>query len=336
VSAARNTGMEHAQGRYIQFIDSDDLVKSGTFRQLYFCAENNHADVVYFNMDFLNDEASHLVRTKEDNKCIDGVKTGREMFCLHQQSGIPKMEACRQFIRRDYLMESNINFYEGIRHEDILFSFLVAMTAGRTVDLNDELYIYRQRSDSNVWSEKNKSASSWFVCLVNMCSYWLSHDFSENENKWIAYCLKNVYDTFTYHMCYQENGNSVGGYKEKAIYDMIFAQHSFEIAFEEKDIAILRKSPINILYGAGKIGYEVFEILKRYNISINYVAVSDTKGNASSMNGVAVKGIDELLDYRNAVVILGTDEKWHGEMIAMLEKLGFYHYIKPKKEKVTN
>jgi D-alanine-D-alanine ligase-like ATP-grasp enzyme len=228
-------------------------------------------------------------------------------------------------------MENNITFYEGILHEDVLFSFLVAMTAERTVDLNDELYIYRQRSDSIVWSEKNKSASSWFVCFVNMCSYWLSHDFSESENRWIAYYLKNVYDTFTYRMCYQENGDAVGGYKEKAIYDMIFAQRSFEITFEEKDIAILRKSPINILYGAGKIGSEVFEILKRYNIPINYVAVSDTKGNASSMNGVAVKEIRELLDYRDGVVILGTDEKWHGEMIATLEKLGFYNYVKPKK-----
>jgi D-alanine-D-alanine ligase-like ATP-grasp enzyme len=165
-----------------------------------------------------------------------------------------------------------------------------------------------------------------------MCSYWLSHDFSENENRWIAYYLKNQYNNITHCRCYQENGDSVGSYKEKAIYDMIFGQRSFSVTFDEEDIAILRESKINILYGAGNIGFEVFEILKMYNIPIHYVAVSDTKGNASSMNGIAIKGIDELQDYKDGVVILGTDEKWHGEIIATLEKLGFYHYVKPKSE----
>jgi hypothetical protein len=165
-----------------------------------------------------------------------------------------------------------------------------------------------------------------------MCNYWLSHVFSENEDIWIAYYLKKFYGMIIHRMCYQENSCLVGGYKEKAIYDMMFGNRSFSISFEKEDIELLRKSSINILYGAGNIGFEVFELLKTYNIPVHYVAVSDKEGNADFMNGVAVKEIDELLECKDGVVILGTDEKWHGEIIATLKKFGFYKYIKPNRK----
>jgi len=43
---ARNTGLKHAKGNYICFLDDDDYYESKLEKQLYYLIENNH-DVVY-------------------------------------------------------------------------------------------------------------------------------------------------------------------------------------------------------------------------------------------------------------------------------------------------
>jgi glycosyltransferase involved in cell wall biosynthesis len=334
-SAARNTGMKEAIGKYIQFIDPDDMIKPNTFATLYSCAEEHGLDVVYFDLEFLNDEEHYLIRRKKNLKCIDGVKTGRELFCLHQQAKTIMSSACTMFIRRDYLQEHKLTFYEGIFFEDNLFTFLVAMTAKRVIQLKKELYIYRQRSDSTIWSKKHKHASSLFVCILHTCNYWFSNDFSEEENRWIASYLEEIYQSFLYARCHQEKACAEGGVKEKALYEMLFRRKRFTIRFEEQDLAILRNSPQNILYGAREKAFEVFELLKTYGIPIHKVAVSEKKGNASYMNGIPVSEISELLDDKDGVVILGTEERYHDEILHTLENLGFRNYIKPQKQPVS-
>jgi hypothetical protein len=308
------------------------MIKPNTFATLYSCAEEHGVDVVYFDLEFLNDEEHYLIRKKANLKSIDGVKTGRELFCLHQQTKTLAIAVWQQFFRRDYLQEHQITFYEGILCEDILFSFIVAMTAKRVIQLTKELYIYRQRSSSIVWSLKHKQASSLFVCIVHMCNHWFSNDFSEEENRWIASYLEENYRTFLYLRCHQEKACAEGGGKEKALYEMLFRRKTFSITFEEQDLAILRNSSRNILYGAREKAFEVFELLKTYGIPIHKVAVSEKRGNASYMNGIPVSEISELLDDKDGVVILGTEERYHDEILQTLEKLGFCNYIKPQKQ----
>jgi glycosyltransferase involved in cell wall biosynthesis len=56
VSVARNTGLEHARGRYLMFFDPDDILPETALSQLCQAAEQFSADIVKGNLVLFNDD----------------------------------------------------------------------------------------------------------------------------------------------------------------------------------------------------------------------------------------------------------------------------------------
>ena len=79
LSGARNTALQHAKGKYIYMMDSDDILSIPNALQIcYEYAENNHADFVFFDSERFSDiskerlpdiKRTHLI---EENKQYNG------------------------------------------------------------------------------------------------------------------------------------------------------------------------------------------------------------------------------------------------------------------------
>ena len=138
LSAARNTGLKNACGKYVLFLDADDMIVPETLEELYQCAEQYNLDNIYFNMKKIYEtEMQHMQSVDNpEYRHYDGVYSGQEMFCRFAEEKKMKIEACRQFFKRDFLTENSLTFYEGILHEDCLFSFLCAMKAQKVKNIN--------------------------------------------------------------------------------------------------------------------------------------------------------------------------------------------------------
>lgn len=329
LSAARNTGIKHAQGKYIQFVDSDDMIKPNVCDKIYKFATKKKADVVFFNMFFLNNEAEGLCREQQKYTSFSEVYSGRQLLCEFQEMNISKPEAVRQFLRREFLIDNNLVFYEGIIHEDILFYFMVMMKAKIAIDINEEYYIYRQRRESISWGQRENSASSLMVCMINICSYWMTNSFSTEENMYIYEFVKSIYISYLNRKKYQDSEKLQGKEKEILIQKIMSTMNNQKVSFKDKDIERLEKAKNIIIYGAGKVAKDVLYALEEMKIHVSYMAITETVSNEGVLNGIPIKSISELKDYRGSLIVMGTSKRFYGEIISTLNEYQFKEIIYP-------
>lgn len=114
VSAARQTGIEAAQGEYVIHADSDDWVEPTMLEELYKKAKEDDADVVI--CDFYLNKGNEQTYWKQKPSACTPDAVLRDLF--QQLHG----SCCNKLVRRAYYSRYDIRFPEGINYcEDLLF-----------------------------------------------------------------------------------------------------------------------------------------------------------------------------------------------------------------------
>ena len=337
LSSARNTGLKNAVGKYIVFIDSDDMIVENTLTELYNMAESTNVDIIYFNMINFYEDAETSKKIYEDLKLYEeytGIYSGKELFCLQMDKHQVNIQAVRKFIRKDFLMENEIKFYDGILHEDVLFSFYCAMNAKRVININKEYYMRRLREGSITHIHDFKRAQSLFVVMIQILAYWSTHIFTMRENQAIEHYFQNIYNDYKRYKSWfgsEKDKLEFGGYAEKTIYSMLHGSFIYNrIMLHESQLKKISKFKNVIVFGAGAASMDVLNILQERNIKVNVIAVSDTLNNPKLLCGIKVDSIDHIMyDIRETIVVIGVTVKYHAEIQRKLKQLGYDNIIVP-------
>ncbi|WP_279006226.1 glycosyltransferase family 2 protein [Thomasclavelia cocleata] len=158
LSSARNVGIEHANGEYLMFIDSDDIVSDELCRILIEMMKNNDADISICNAKHIFDD---VVSFKSTGKLHFYNRNNAICELWYQKSFLPS--AWGKLYKRELF--KNIRFTEGIIFEDIDIMHELFYQCNKIIYGEMELYGYVHHENSITTKKYSKKDN----VILNIC-----------------------------------------------------------------------------------------------------------------------------------------------------------------------
>jgi len=148
----RNFGIEQAEGEYIAFVDSDDLITKDYLESMITCFEYPEVDLIlcgYERFDSATNKttSTHLVGDWSCSLFMSNRELAR-LFTVPKTS-LNGVSIWAKLYKRDIIMDNNIRFPENVDYEeDCCFNVLYYRHVRKSVAVNRSMYRYRQLGNS--------------------------------------------------------------------------------------------------------------------------------------------------------------------------------------------
>lgn len=225
VSYTRNRLTKEAKGKYIWYIDPDDMLVKGAVRAFYELAEKYDTDVLLGNYIRISEDTSFTgtYECLKKSEEIRAINVNREL--PQDQNGKVMCAVWCGIFLREFLLENDLTMNEKmIAQEDTLFYYEFSLRSDRIYKCDLNCYLYRQRLTSVMHSHGDERAKKYYLSMLELLKVYQEHldngDYNDIEilkhkihqsKQSVAQCLAAVTDR-------KYVKNELRALKEKKIY----------------------------------------------------------------------------------------------------------------------
>ena len=149
---ARNLGIKEAEGDYILFLDSDDLLKRDTLEKTIKKIEKDHSDLVMFDWERYSEVDKKVKKSSKKNFFTKNSLRGKECIEILQLKAYYTVAA---LYSREFLINNDIKYAEGHIYEDNVFIVKIATNAKKISFIKEPLYIVVSNDESDTKTAYN-------------------------------------------------------------------------------------------------------------------------------------------------------------------------------------
>lgn len=218
LASSRNLGLEIAKGKYVCFLDSDDLLYDNAIEMLFCNLVKNGSDVVISRLNDFNSSGEYGFysdKYMEYDLCGSIYDNFELLNCI---------SVCSKLYKTDLIKKYNMEFLKNTYHEDISFSLLSFFFANKISVVPEYLYYRRIREDNssimqnlnmNTFDDMIRNYNYTYERLNNkkifnlniltirkLCNYVVNNlskeEYQTSENKIIEFMNKNSMNSKIY------------------------------------------------------------------------------------------------------------------------------------------
>ena len=179
--------MDIAKGKYIYFCDADDYLEQGILDFLYNESEKYDLDVLMFNGRFKNELDNEWGITHDklpivSKSITSDVINGQQLLEAMKKNGQWRYAVWLYFVRKD-VIDSNVDFFKGIVHEDPPYNYQLLNSAKRVKFYNICGYNYRLRNNSLMSIKTTLKDIEGYINAYNVIYDYNNTNFPNDESK---------------------------------------------------------------------------------------------------------------------------------------------------------
>lgn len=202
LSAARNAGLDIADGEYIAFVDSDDFIADTMIERLLRSAAEANADMAVCDVAVYYDGSSvHPHECPMENDCFSQDVLVRKMT---EPQAWHYVVPWNKLFRR-YIFEK-IRFPEGYIHEDAAIAHRIAGECHTIVTIPEELYFYRQNPNSTTNSAFSIKRTDNLFALADRIQFSYQKGWKKMWNDTAVRYVHSFFDLYFRFQRTEENG----------------------------------------------------------------------------------------------------------------------------------